>query len=421
MSNQQQSLEDIIRQTLEQLEVPYNQEHWREMEGRLNLLTQGLVVSMSSFYTAFVIAGVFMAGLIYFGLPDGARAGYANNEEEIEEEFPDGEGSGTETAQLADWTAKSETEEQTNAAEIHTTITEISEFVMEVPTSKMESLNEDVDVAQSDDKETIVEYGEMTVKRIKSSVAQGCEGTPITFSTAGSDAEGNYLWNFGDGIFSNKQDPVHVFASPGVYDVSLLVTPLTGGKLTPMTIEDQIKINPRPKASFDFTMKQNELNMPKVQFENHTKNASKAIWMIDGQVVAEENGLTHHFTKRGNYKVSLVAMNEFGCSDTSYKYVEIAEDYNLMAPEVFSPTGSAPARTFMPEALRKIPGTFVMRITDPKTDMVIFETTDINQPWEGKIAGTTVSASSGVYQWEVTVTSPNGTVDVFDGTVRLRK
>lgn len=391
------------------------------MEGRLNLLTQGLVVSMTSFYTAFVIAGVFMAGLIYFGLPDGTGAGFANNEEDIEEEFLDGEGSVTESADLADWSAKEGVHKQAETTESQTPPVEISEFVMEVPTSKMESLSDDVDDTKSDKKETVVEYGEMTVKRIKSSVAQGCEGTPITFSTAGSDAEGNYLWNFGDGIFSNKQDPVHVFASPGVYDVSLLVTPLTGGKLTPMTIEDQIKINPRPRASFDFIMKQNELNMPKVQFENHTKNASKAIWMIDDQVVAEENGLTHHFTKRGNYKVSLVAMNEFGCSDTSYKYVEIAEDYNLMAPDVFSPTGSAPARTFMPEALRKMTGTFVMRITDPKTDMVIFETTDVNQPWDGKIAGTTVSASSGVYEWEVTVTGPNGTVDVFDGTVRLRK
>jgi PKD repeat protein len=417
MSKNQQNFEDLIRETLEQFEVDYNPSHWEEMESRLNLIGQGLAVSMQSFYTAFVAAGIFLAGLIYFGLPGEPGSGFAAaSDQEEKTELTDS--SGVNTA----GNSSNATSEKEIASANH--------FVMEVPQNTVERTAELEDTPENasaegqvneSEKPKNVEYGDFKVKKIKSSVAQGCEGTPITFSTSGSDAQGNYLWNFGDGIFSSEQNPNHVFQSPGVFDVSLLVTPLKGGKLTPMTIEDQIKINPRPKASFDYTYRENQLKMPEVKFENHTKNADKAVWLINDEVVSEDNSLAHNFSKKGVYRVALVAINDHGCADTTYKDVKINSDYNLLAPESFTPEKAGAAGLFMPEALRMIDGDFVMHIIDPKTDMVIFESTDINNPWDGKIAGTSVKASSGIYQWEVSITNKNGTTDIFNGTVKLQK
>lgn len=416
MSNDQQ-FEDLIRRTLEDFEVDYNPAHWNEMESRLNLLGQGVAVSMNTFYTAFVAAAVFMAGLIYFGLPDGGHGSAVKTETVVEDSTHSGvsgEGSRIAAHQVVDPKQNLDT------------------FIIEVPKNAIESLDESEEATNSGTEGTpieptetvkadMVQYGEMKVKKIRSSVSQGCEGAPITFSTSGSESEGNLLWNFGDGYFSNDQNPVHVFDAPGIFDVSLLVTPLTGGKLTPMTIEDQIKINPRPKASFDYTYKQNQLDIPQVKFESHSKNVEKVMWIVNDDVISEENEPVHNFIRKGYYDVKLVAINEFGCADTTVRQVVIKEDYNLMAPESFSPNGDGRSDDFMPGALRLINEKFVLRITDPRTSMVIFESKDLNQPWDGTIQGTTVKASAGEYEWEVYINYSDGKTDRFNGTVKLNK
>lgn len=423
MSENQHSFEDLIRQTLEGFEVEFNPGHWNEMESRLNFLGQGVAVSMSTFYGAFVAAGLFMAGLVYFGMPSENHGRLAENEDPIEEIQSLGESVSGNTGLV------SESEPKTPGS--------MDTFVMDVPSQKMdsfeetnrieaentidESANESTEDPKTNTNRPVVEYGEMKVKKIKSSVSQGCEGNPITFSTSGSESEGNFLWNFGDGYFSNDQNPVHVFDAPGIFDVSLLVTPLTGGKLTPMTIEDQIKINPRPDASFDYAYQQNALNIPQVKLENKSRNVDRVMWVVEDEVISEETAPVHSFTKKGTYSVQLVAINEFGCADTTHKKVVIKEDYNLLAPEEFSPNGDNQDDTFIPGALKLIDGSFVMRIVDPRTDMVIFETNNYNSPWDGTISGTSVKASGGDYEWIVDVQFNDGKTDQFKGQVKLKK
>lgn len=414
MSDNQQQFEDLIRRTLEDFEVDFNPGHWQEMESRLNLLGQGVAVSMNTFYGAFVAAGIFMAGLIYFGLPDDHTGGFAE-QEQITELQTQGNPTGSETIVAGDSPEKETVSTDT--------------FIMDVPHNSIEKFVESPGISNSVDTDNEkansegpkVEYGEMTVKKIRSSVSQGCEGSPITFSTSGSESEGNFLWNFGDGYFSNNQNPVHVFDAPGIFDVSLLVTPLTGGKLTPMTIEDQIKINPRPKASFDYTYKQNPLDIPQVKFESHSKNVDQVMWVVNGEIFSEEDAPIQNFTKKGTYDVQLVAINEYGCADTTSRKVTIKEDYNLMSPASFTPDGDNRGDTFMPGALKLIDGEFVLRVVDPRTDMVIFESKDYNQPWDGTIAGTSVKASGGEYHWEANVTYQDGKTDQFTGQIRLTK
>lgn len=434
MSQKQNQLEEYIRQRLENFEVEYNPSHWNEMEHRLNLLQSGLAVSMQTFYGAFAVASVLMAGLIYFGMPSSDGIGMVVEEDEIEQADDS-----LFAEDLASQTHGISREEMTSAG--------IDTFVMDMPTNRIESLSDEdkrdlhsseeinTDTSASSetsnesstsspeltDKSKLVKYGEMKVRKIKSSVSQGCEGTPITFSTSGSESDGNFLWNFGDGYFSNDHNPVHVFDAPGIFDVSLLVTPLTGGKLTPMTIEDQIKINPRPKASFEFTYQENELNMPQIVLDNKTKNAERAIWKIGDEVISDEINATQKFTRKGTYNVELIAMNAHGCADTTFKKVVIKEDYNLLAPEQFAPHQNGKNQTFMPPALAKIDGEFTLRIIDPRTGMIIFESTDYNSPWDGTIAGTSVKASSGHYDWEVEIVNKNGSTDQFNGEVKLLK
>src|SRR5690606_20234770 len=55
-----------------------------------------------------------------------------------------------------------------------------------------------------------------------------CVGTPISFNNLSTDNGGtaivSYMWDFGDGNFSNTFEPVHTYTTPGDYLVELTVT-----------------------------------------------------------------------------------------------------------------------------------------------------------------------------------------------------
>lgn len=49
-------------------------------------------------------------------------------------------------------------------------------------------------------------------------------GRPVQFTEFSNGAIVSWLWDFGDGTTSSERNPVHVFAEPGTYDVTLTVS-----------------------------------------------------------------------------------------------------------------------------------------------------------------------------------------------------
>lgn len=423
MSQQSEQFENLIRQTLENFEVDYNPAHWSELENRLNLIGQGVIVSMNTFYTAFAVAGVFLAGLVFFGLPEDSGNKFGKGSNLIVTETTN-----TGTGQIAqdqntsigsdsiDSPQQSQNEISNSESDKLSDLT--TNKISEAGNQSQGLSNKNQSINNIKSRNSKVVFGNSDNKSV---VYQGCEGMPVHFATELDKEAGNYLWNFGDGFFSNDVNPEHTFSEPGIFDVSLLVTPLTGGKIRPMTIEDKIKINPRPKASFDYTYQLNYLNVPQVKFENHSSQAEQVIWKVGDEVISTESNPVYNFAKKGTYKVELIAINEFGCEDITFKNVVIKEDYNLMAVHEFTPDGDGKNDSFMPEALKLIEGSFTLKILDSKTNMIIFESSDYNKPWDGKIGGTNVKASRDVYPWEVSITYRNGTKDEFKGEIKLKR
>jgi|GEM_PF-468482 len=55
-----------------------------------------------------------------------------------------------------------------------------------------------------------------------------CENETVTFTDLSTETPTSWSWNFGDGNSSTQQNPTHVYASNGVYDVTLIATNATG-------------------------------------------------------------------------------------------------------------------------------------------------------------------------------------------------
>ena len=121
-----------------------------------------------------------------------------------------------------------------------------------------------------------------------------------------------------------------------------------------------------------------------------------------------------------NTVYSLQISNEYGC--VASDEVAITVEHFLYAPNVFSPSMSAPNNTFFLQSKNPIDITY-LRIFDRWGELV-FErqnsvTNDISSGWDGTMNRRDVS--SGVFVWMAEIVYANGVVERINGDVTLLK
>lgn len=149
---------------------------------------------------------------------------------------------------------------------------------------------------------------------------EGC--APLTSDFANtSTGSTDYIWDFGDGNTSLDYAPGHIFSDSGTYTVLLIAVNANGCPND--TAEASVNVFPVPAADFDFD-KMEICGVPmEVSFTNLSIGGLDYAWSFgDGQ----GNDVTqpvHTYTTDGNYPVSLIVENEFGCIDSISTIVEI--------------------------------------------------------------------------------------------------
>ena len=128
---------------------------------------------------------------------------------------------------------------------------------------------------------------------------------------------------------------------------------------------------------------------------------------------------THVYKKKGDYAVSLIVTNAIGCTDRTERMVRIKEDYNLLAAPAFSPNGDGVEEHFMPEALKTLERRFRMTIHDPATGALMYETSDLKRPWNGRVNGVGAPCATGDYVWMVEMKDGEALGGTYTGTVSL--
>lgn len=99
--------------------------------------------------------------------------------------------------------------------------------------------------------------------------------TTVTFTSTSQNAT-SYAWNFGDGNSSSEQNPVHTYANPGTYTVSLAVSNNCGTAIIEQTIVitsgtgeaswvENFRLFPNPNPGL-FTVEMNGLPKSEVEF-----------------------------------------------------------------------------------------------------------------------------------------------------------
>lgn len=148
-----------------------------------------------------------------------------------------------------------------------------------------------------------------------------CDSGTVAFldSTTFNDPIVSYTWNFGDGNTSSLTTPVHSFASPGLYTVSLVVETQAACKDT-FQVNQLVKVVESPSVRIvgDSVICQNDFVNYTGFFNRVDTSLVKWSWQFpNGGSSSFQTPAAQQFTTAGNFTVQVVATNTSGCTDTT--------------------------------------------------------------------------------------------------------
>ncbi|MBW8051307.1 MAG: PKD domain-containing protein [Cytophagales bacterium] len=220
-----------------------------------------------------------------------------------------------------------------------------------------------------------------------------------------------YTWDFGDGVTSNQENPKHTYYEEGTYLASLTATEPGGYNAV---VEMQlINVYPVPTPEFMVNPEFVFLIDEPAQCLNLSKKADSYQWDFGDETTSDKKEPQHYYALPGEYTITLIAANQYGCSDTVAKEV-IAKTGGL----VFVP------KSFTPESLKNnilVPLTsgiisFNMKIFDKKGKL-LFETNNEDKGWNGLYKGKL--CKQGVHKWKIAAEYMGGEKYRGTGTVIL--
>ncbi len=178
---------------------------------------------------------------------------------------------------------------------------------------------------------------------ITASVASlsGCAPFCTTFNDVVSTSATGITYNFGDGSSANINNPNHCYLTGGSYTVTATATNSVLGCSSTFTLP-VIDVIIRPTADFNISEGNVVTVGTLVNFVNTSTNANTYLWNIscNGSSLTSQN-FSATFVDTGSCCINLIAENTAGCSDTTYKCINVVREAVVVIPNVFTPNGDS--------------------------------------------------------------------------------
>ncbi|MEP7263466.1 MAG: PKD domain-containing protein [Bacteroidota bacterium] len=147
----------------------------------------------------------------------------------------------------------------------------------------------------------------------------GCPGVTVNFATSASQAGiVTWLWSFGDGTYSNLQNPSHSYSATGNYTVWLIVTNQFGCKDT-VYKANYVRIYPSP---IPYVLPDTLRICQNVQqtFPDPTLGSNSWNWNFGNGGTSTAQNPQYNYGTPGIYTVTLTAGMAGGCTQTFNPY-----------------------------------------------------------------------------------------------------
>lgn len=243
-----------------------------------------------------------------------------------------------------------------------------------------------------------------------------CQGYPVNFTDNSDPVIGAmtfYQWNFGDGVTTSIQNPVHTYSAPGWYSVSLTATNDSGCSTTYLR-PNALQVYASPVALFESNEGQATDILPLVNFVNQTTSQGLFYWSFGDGDTSIQYSPTHLYASIGLYEVDLITIDLNGCIDSTSKLIEIKPTSEIYIPNAFTPNGDARNDLFQ---------VYTYNVKDMQVQIYdrwglkIVEWNDVKGGWDGRVNGN--PAQSDTYVYRVSTLDVNEKREIHVGHVSL--
>lgn len=267
-----------------------------------------------------------------------------------------------------------------------------------------------------------------TVYSVVATTAQGCTGTDaltvtvdalpeISFTavqdqncvpvgavfTNTSPAGSNCIWSFDNGQTVVGCGPVtQTFNHPGIFGASLQMES-DNGCVAVLYRDSMVFVDAIPEAAFTPYPAVFELSNTQVDFKNNSTGATSYSWDFGtGGAYSEEVNPSYTYPEEvASYVVTLIAISEAGCRDTTEYPVRSEEDLIFYIPNTFTPDGDEFNQAFLPVFTSGFdPYDYKLMIFNRWGEMV-FESNDASVGWKGTYGVNGKICQDGMYSWKI--------------------
>ena len=401
------NIEEIFKNSLKDIEAPYDAKAWEAMSKRLD---QHLPVKSvkTSFKWVWVASSIFIVGVAsFFALQkneSSTNIGKKLNKEENPIANENNVESKNATVKQIATTSNYQSNYGFKDISLNNDEGTDKELLNGIPPKKAENI---IILNQAD-------FGTTDAEIILPKFSEKyCENEIIEIRNS-NDRAINLVSSNGTNKLIKEKNASNIELFAGEYFLSYM----NKGK-----IQKEFAFSVYPKVKADFYADEEMVFYKGLPVSNlsSTNTGSKYTWLNDkGIVLSKEKSFDAHFFSKGNHSISLIVQSENGCESKITKNIRCEANYNLLAMNSFIPTSSnSKINTFLPYALleRNIP--FTMQIIDPKTGQIVYETKSESEPWDGIDKRTQqLIAPSISYIWKVSIEKPEmGESKNYQGTI----
>ncbi len=180
-----------------------------------------------------------------------------------------------------------------------------------------------------------------------------------------------------------------------------------------------VVVHENPHAIFIINPERTSILEPTITITDASIATTSWYWDFgDKNLSPSPNPKEHTYADTGTYKMKLIVSNG-SCKDSTYEIVRITLPTSLYVPNTFSPNGDGVNDVFKAEGDGIT--TFEMMIYD-RWGQLVFQSTDINKGWDGKVNGGTEVAAMDTYVYVINITAfANKHNYTYRGMVNLMK
>lgn len=420
------NIEQILKESLENHELPFNEAAWESMSKRLDGTTP------SPFYRKWWVAAsvgtVLVGSALFFAL---------NSQSDGEQTTKNSTAVVSQNSTTPQTNSQSESRLNTNNnvnPQTNTPQTENHSVngTQSAPITHTNPMNVDANHIAQPSKETTPKNttpqssqgtpskgtpdnnGEQKTNYLLVSLAQTsvCVGDEIEISNPNPDLAISVIQNNRTQIISGGSKRTFTANSEGVIEI-------VSGKTT-----QTITVN-KPADNLYISADQTILykdGIPTVEF-NVSGSDNSVKWSVEKHhsEVENRNLIVHPYVGK-EITVKATSKDLNGCTVSETKTISIKEEYNLRAANSFNINSSDSRNNrFMPYALTERNTAFELTILDAKSGRILYKTNDASNGWDGTDMQTgSLAQINSTYIWRVVMKTPlPGEPKAYNGTIVL--